>query len=264
MGEPALTQYTNYITSVFEDNQALRLFAENGYFFPSEIFNLTSIDGILTRSVETFDELRNFNNMTTMERTFAGCRYLRRTSLPDSLKYIGRYAFDECYRLDSIFASSENIPELAEDAFASLPAHFRIFVPKTLAQRYREAWPQYANHIEADAGLTDAGDIIEVTNPAPNMLAEVLGLNTTWNQVHLYDGNDESSVYDGWMITGITGNYSHIKKLKVNGPISGGDLAVIRFLAGVLPWNNLKNLTGQLEYVDLYDADLVESNWRAD
>ena len=264
MGEPALTQYTNYITSVFEDNQALRLFAENGYFFPSEIFNLTSIDGILTSSVETFDELQNFNNMTTMERTFAGCRYLRRTSLPDSLKYIGRYAFDECYRLDSIFASSENIPELAEDAFASLPAHFRIFVPKTLAQRYREAWPQYANHIEADAGLTDAGDIIEVTNPAPNMLAEVLGLDMTWNQVHLYDGNDESSVYDGWMVTGITGNYSHIKKLKVNGPISGGDLAVIRFLAGVLPWNNLKNLTGQLEYVDLYDADLVESNWRAD
>ena len=57
--------------------------------------------------------------------------------------------------------------------------------------------------------------------------------------------------------------WTDINKLKVNGPISGADLSVIKFLGGRIPWNNVKNMLGRLEYVDLYNTELKVSNWRS-
>ena len=261
MGEPALIKHVSNMTVAFADETVMRCFADNGHFFPSSIFRLKNIDHILSDKVKTFDELKNFTGMTDLGAAFDGCSALRRVVLPDFLQNIGQQAFRGCVSLDSIFASSDSIPTLALDAFCDLPKDFRIYVPRELTQAYREAWPQYANHIAVNA-TTLTNDIIEVTLTEPNTLAEALGLKVVVEPSHLYD-DVESNVYEGKIITSITGDYSHITKLKVNGPISGGDFTVLRFLSGHTPWNNLKNLLGRLEYIDIYDADIVKSNWRA-
>ena len=261
MGEPALIKHVSNMTVAFADETVMRCFADNGHFFPSSIFRLKNIDHILSDKVKTFDELKNFTGMTDLGAAFDGCSALRRVVLPDFLQNIGQQAFRGCVSLDSIFASSDSIPTLAMDAFCDLPKDFRIYVPRELTQTYREAWPQYADHIAVNA-TTLTNDIIEVTLTEPNTLAEALGLKVVVEPSHLYD-DVEGSAYEGKIITSITGDYSHITKLKVNGPISGGDFTVLRFLSGHTPWNNLKNLLGRLEYIDIYDADIVKSNWRA-
>ena len=58
----------------------------------------------------------------------------------------------------------------------------------------------------------------------------------------------------------MSGDYSHIKKLKVIGPISGTDFELMRYLAGYTLWTKETNYFGQLEYLDLYDAQIRKTD----
>jgi len=162
------------------------------------------------------------------------------------------------------------VPELAADALRDLPTDFQIIVPKTHVKRYREKWAQYADHIVSEDEDFRNG-IIEVTLTEPNTLAEKLGLKATVVKGKIKIGNN---LWTKEWITSITGNYSNIRGLKVNGPISCGDFTVMRFLAGydvVRDLNNImtqsyqcRNYLGQLEYIDLYDANIVPSDFLTD
>ena len=61
-------------------------------------------------------------------------------------------------------------------------------------------------------------------------------------------------------VRGVYGNYSNIRRLKINGPISGEDFAVLRYLGGYCGWSDVRNYQGRLEYLDLYDAQVVKSD----
>ena len=250
MGRNELTSSSQVITAAFEDEEAQRCFVSKGHFFPSSYTQLTNIDGILDNKVKMFDELYGFRNMTDLGSAFNGCSALERVTLPDSLKTIGYSAFAGCKSLSKITVAADSVATLEAGAFRDLPADFRIYVPKTHAKRYREAWPEYADHIVGDKFSTD--DIIEVTLAKANTLGEVLDLKVNYKY---YSEHSKAKV------TGITGDYSHITKLKINGPISGKDIAVLRYLAGFCPWSDKPNLAGPLEYLDLYDANLVPSEW---
>jgi hypothetical protein len=260
-GETAIIKYASSISSPFEDDTVMRCFVDKGHYFPSSIAKMTNIDGILSSEVRTFNELLNFTEMTDLGSAFEGCRNLQSVSLPASLTNIGYSAFKGCTGMQSIYVSADSAATLESGAFRDLPANFRIYVPKALTSHYRTEWAEYASHIIADERRVD--DIIEVTLTEPNTLAQALGLTVDYGAVLLDDDDDPDHEWRGQMIMDIRGEYSHINKLKVNGPISGADLSVIKFLGGRIPWNNVKNMLGRLEYVDLYNTELKVSNWRS-
>ena len=74
----------------------------------------------------------------------------------------------------SITINADSVPTLEEGAFRDLPSNFRIYVPKTHTKRYRDAWPEYADHIAGNEINTN--DIIEVNVYAANTLGSALGL----------------------------------------------------------------------------------------
>ena len=251
MNEPALTQYANTITAPFKDDEALHAFARKGHFFPSEYSRLNNINGILEgSSVRTFDELRNFQNITDLGSSLANCTSLQRVSLPDSLKSIGYEAFRQCVSLDSIYIYTDSIPSLESGAFRDLPSSFKIFVPHKLAKHYRTVWAEYADHIVSDDSRY-SDEIIEITTTNYGQVAEKLGLTV---ERKLY--SDGETKY----VRGVYGNFSHIQRLKINGPISGEDFVVLRFLAGYSGWKDARNITAPLYELDLYDAQVVKSS----
>ena len=264
MGRNEITSSCQLVVAAFKDNEVMGAFTRKGHFFPSEYTQLTNIDGILNDSVKSFDEFERFKNITHLGAAFSGCTALQSVTLPDSLQYMGYSAFQGCKSLRSITISADSVPTLEEGAFRDLPSDFRIYVLKTHIKRYREAWPEYADHIVGSDINTD--DVIEVTLDYPNKLAEALGLQVIEKMADpecetTSTGKTYVRYYKKGYVAGIKGDYSHITKLKVNGPISGRDLAVIRYLAGYCPWADKPNLAGALEYIDLYDAHLVEGIW---
>ena len=250
MGRPELNAATSNIVAAFEDDEALNCFTAKGKFFPSEYFKMTNIDGILNNQVKSFDELYQFNNMTDLGAAFRGCDSLECVTLSDSLKTIGYSAFQGCTSLRSITVSADSVAQMESGALRDLPADFRIYVPKTHTKRYREAWPEYADHIEVD-NRTDESDAIEITTTEYGQVAEKLGLET--KRVTYSNGQTR-------YVRGVYGNYSNIRRLKINGPISGEDFAVLRYLGGYCGWGDVRNYQGRLEYLDLYDAQVVKSD----
>ena len=251
VNEPAITQYTSNIVAPFKDDAVLRAFAAKGHFFPSEYFQLNSIDGILEGSnVQTFDELSSFHNLTSLGAALAGCDKLRRTVLPDSLRAMGYDAFRGCASLDSIYVYCDSVPTMEQGALRDLPASFKIFVPKPLAKRYRAEWAEYADHIVGSANQYKS-DLIEITTTGYGQVAEKLGLRT---ERVLYSNGQTKYV------RGVIGDINSIRRLKVSGPISGEDFAVLRFLAGYSEWKDARNCAAKLEYLDLYDAQVVKSD----
>ena len=248
--EPALTQSSQLIVAAFEDDEALTCFTEKGHFFPSEYRQLKNIDGILNNKVKSFDELGYFMQMTDLGAAFSGCSSLEKVTLPDSLKTIGYSAFQGCSSLKSITVSADSAATLEGGTFRDLPADFCIYVPKTHAKRYREAWAEYADHIVGDDNMGQYG-LVEITTTGYGQVAEKLGLST---RRELYENGQTKYV------RGILGDYTNIRRLKINGPISGEDFAVLRYLCGYSGWNDARNYAGHLQYLDLYDAQVVKSD----
>ena len=275
MSDPALTNRARYISAPFEDDEAMKILAENKQYFPSEYFKMNNIDGVFTGNTRltTLDELPFFTELHSLHaQEFMGCSSLKRITLPDSLTVIGREVFGGCQQLETISIAADSVPELATDALRDLPADFKIIVPKTHVKRYREKWEQYADHIVVeDEELRN--DIIEVTLTEPNTLAEKLGLKTTTVQKGTYYDPIKDEEEQLYCITSVTGDYSNIRALKVNGPIGCADFCVMRFLAGydivrdmnnTSPFGSCRNYLGRLEYIDLYEADIEPSEYLTD
>jgi hypothetical protein len=236
---------------------------------------MSDINGVFTGNTRltTLDELPNFTGLHSLNaREFRGCSSLKRITLPDSLTVIGREVFEGCQQLETISIAADSVPDLATDALRDLPAHFQIIVPKTHVKRYREHWAQYADHIVGE-DEDFRNNIIEVTLTEPNTLAEKLGLKISTAHVGSYNDPFKDEELQLYAITSVTGDYSHIRALKVNGPISCGDFTVMRFLAGYdivrdlnnkTPFGGCRNYLGQLEYIDLYDADIEPTGYMTD
>ena len=248
--EPALTQSSQLIVAAFEDDEALTCFTDKGHFFPSEYRQLKNIDGILNNKVKSFDELGYFMQMTDLGTAFYGCSSLEKVTLPESLKTIGYSAFQGCTSLRSITVSADSVAQMVSGALRDLPADFCIYVPKTHTKRYREAWAEYADHIVGDDNMAQY-DIVEITTTGYGQVAEKLGLST---RRELYENGQTKYV------RGILGDYTSIRRLKINGPISGEDFVVLRYLCGYSGWNDARNYAGHLQYLDLYDARVVKSD----
>lgn len=266
LGQVYLTRQTN-IKAMFNDDAVMRAFANKGHFFPSEYILLDNVENIFgdNTAIKEFEEFRYFSKVTKLENTFAGCTNLASISLPDSIKTISASAFAGCENLMDIYIYTDSIPELEKDAFEDLmpnPNGFRIHVPKRLAYRYRDAWNQYEDHIVGES--TNSNDIYVVRVTEPNTLADSLGLKMTvsnsWAPLEGYYSK----------VTGLTGDYTKYKKLKVIGPISGADLIVLTYMAGYTPWEDTgaqsgygrRNYSGVLEYLDLYEAEIKESEFK--
>ncbi len=253
MGQNFLTIHARSLNSPFSDDAVIETLNSKGLFFPGEYMQRESVEGLFSdnSTIRRFEEFCNFTKVKVLDKTFQNCSTLQVIMIPASVESIGEMAFNGCVSLDTIRISIDSVPELAPHAFASLPSHFRILVPKRLCKLYREKWSEYADHIEVYSPTFNNG-IIEVTVTEPNTLDKALGLQMDFQ----YDWTFRAT-----MPRGIKGDYSHIRQLKVRGPISGGDLALLRHLAGYTPWNDSRNYLGHLEYIDLYDALLVASNY---
>ena len=256
MNQPYLTRVTRYVTALFDDDAVMETLARKGQFFPTEYLSAERAENIFNgnQRIKTFDEFSRFS-VTALDRTFAGADALRRISIPDSVKTIGAEAFSGCVKLDTIRITTDRVPTLAHNAFASLPKDFRILVPKSLCKTYREQWAAYADHINVDQQDYADSEWTVVTLDKPNTLAEKLGFNVSWDfrRMTLFSTKHN-------YISGVRGNYNKIRKLKVKGPVSGSDFAIMRYLAGFCPWANSRNMMGHLEAIDLYDADIKASD----
>ena len=254
MNDVGLTTQAQAINAPFNDDAVMRQLASKGAFFPSEYLTRESVEGIFDGSdVKDFDDFSNFMNVKQLESTFTGAARLERITLPASIDSIAAEAFAGCTKLDTIRIVSITPAGLAENAFEDLPADFRILVPRRYAKLYRTEWAQYADHINADDADKAGDDILTVTVTAPNTLGKALGLDvkTTVKILEI-----------GTILSEVRGDYSHIRKLKVVGPIGAIDLDLMRYLAGYCPWTRSRNYTGHLEYIDLYDTNLRSDGYK--
>ena len=270
LGDTKLMRQAFSITSPLSSDDVMWALADAGHFFPSEYYQMESAESIFNvydekLAITDLTDFRLFQNVKRLENTFAGLNYLETITLPSSIEQIDAEAFSSCTNLQTIHVSSvqviegENedddaefiLPTLAEDAFVDLPDGFQILVPKNLCKLYRERWAQYADHINPDDASDNLDDeIITVTVTEPNTLAQALGLTTTLKSYGAYGSSAVNS---------LKGDYSKLRRLKVIGPISGGDLDVLRHLAGYCPWATSRNYSGMLKYIDLYDAQIKET-----
>ena len=257
-GQPYLTNQAQSITALFEDDAVMESLSRKGEYFPSEYLARENVDDLFrgNADIRQFDDFYFFQNVKQLDRTFENT-FIESITLPASIERIGSDAFSACYGLKTISLSCDTVPELGEAAFRDLPEDFQILVPKTLCKLYRSKWPQYADHINPDQQSYKDADIVVVTTTEPNTLAEKLGLIVTTDRSITLASDWSRTVY----INSVRGDYSNLRRLKVVGPISGGDLSLLRYLAGFCPWANTRNHFGQLEYIDLYDAELKTSNY---
>jgi len=254
LGDYMLSRRAGSIIAPFDDNNVMKALADNGHYFANEYLAAEQVEGIFNGNayINRFDDFNKFIQVRSLDNTFSGCTALRSISLPDSLKSISATAFADCISLDTIRVSCDSVPELSAHAFDDLAPSFRILVPKSLCKLYRERWAEYADHIFLDRDYYAADTVMVVRVSEPNTLAQALGLTTTTGGVVWGSSR---------CLTGVRGDFSHITKLKVVGPISGADFDLMRYMAGYCPWTQTRNVAGRLEYIDLYDANIVESKY---
>ncbi|MCR5131830.1 MAG: leucine-rich repeat domain-containing protein [Prevotella sp.] len=258
MGDPNINYCTHAMMAPLEEDIVMKALAEKGQYFPTEYMLRESVEGLFegNEDIQKFDDFFKFQNVKELSTTFKNCKNLTSITLPASLTCISADAFAGCEKLDTIHISADSIPELAPKAFETQVSKFgndfHILVPKTLCKKYREQWPEYAEYINADNVFYSDDKVITVVVTKKNTLASALGLTAT-----IYNEKSANRAY----ITGLRGDFSKIRRLKVVGPISGGDLSLLRYMAGYCPWTNDRNYLGPLEYLDLYDATIEESNY---
>lgn len=251
LGDGKLVRQARSVVALFKDDAVTWALADKSHFFPTVYLENESVEGIFNDNtdIKKFDDFNYFTRVKRLDNTFAGNSSLTSITLPDSIEYIGASAFSGCTSLETISVKCDSVPTLEADAFESLPADFKIYVPKRLCKLYREAWAQYADHINVDERNYSSDDILVVTVTEPNTLGKELGLDVTVT----------SSPGEGKAVSGIRGDYTY-RKLKVVGPISGADLDVLNYMAGYCPWLLCRNYAGRLEYIDLYDAEIKNSD----
>lgn len=211
------------------------------YFDEFEAFQYSGLERLDEETFINCKELRSIKLPPTIkrigEKAFSGCESLNDLVITDSVKTIGDKAFENCKSMSRIHFTTP-IPATLEgnDVFAGMPSDYVIMVADSVVDAYKTAWPEYANHIQK---YSKPSGFREVTLTEPGTLAAKLGLEVS----------DDSKFK-------LHGYYSDIDSLKVNGPINGTDIGVIRFLGGRNVENSDPNPAGKLTYLDLYNADI--------
>ncbi len=247
--------YADTITYGFVDEALTEVMKKHHVYSPSDIIEISDISGWLcnNKDIKNFNELFYTEVIALGDSSFVGMENLEEVSLPANLIAISDGAFKDCSSLHTIWALCNRVPILVDNAFETIRKDFVVYVTEGMAEAFRKAWPQYASHIKVVGANTDTDDLIEVTLTKQNTLAEALGLKVTVEEKSFWASNMRK-------VKSISGDYSYIKALKVNGPLGGEDIAVLRLLGGRDVCNFARVYLSNLSYLDLYDADIVKED----
>ncbi|MBR1789022.1 MAG: leucine-rich repeat protein [Bacteroidaceae bacterium] len=83
------------------------------------------------KAIVSFDELRYFTGLTSLENDFWYCHSLERVTLPDSLTVIGENSFRQCEKLTCIHLP-DTLERIGENAFEGCSSLKTLFIPKGL------------------------------------------------------------------------------------------------------------------------------------
>ena len=231
------------ISSAFVDDAVLHALAEKRIYTTEDLANLTSAENLINGNTEVkkFNEFIFAVDVKELgDNSLSGCSNLEEVMLPLRVESISAGAFDGCSSLMKVNVGCDSIPTLAENAFESLPKDFVIYVTVGREDDYRKAWPQYADHIQGFKQIKE--EIKEVTVTEAGTLGEALGFT-----VNMDSHND---------VGRIGGDILKITALKVNGPINGKDIAVLRMLGGRDEEDADEVVLARMTYLDLYDATI--------
>ena len=241
------SSYADTIVANFNDKAVAEVLKTKHIFSPLDFINVSNITGYFNGNTDIvkFSELYTSSITTLGDNTFTGASNLSEIILPMGLEKISGNAFDDCSSLRTIYADNSDVPTLDGNVFDKLPEDFVVYVLNGYENLYRQKWPRYENHIQGYRSNRLA--VKEITLTEPNTLADSLKAQI---------------VLDGTDCKAVNVDVNNMPKaLKVNGPIGGKDLALIRYLAGREPYdNNLVYVTG-LKYLDLYNAQLRADNY---
>ena len=111
---------------------------ENGGFQGTNIEKITSLGQITTIP----------NGYNYKFGWFMGCKKLKKVILPDTLTYLGTYAFAKCTAMESVIVNATTPPTLGTYPFSETN-NCPIYVPDASVVAYREAsgWSAYASRI---------------------------------------------------------------------------------------------------------------------
>ncbi len=231
------------ISSPFADDAVMHAMAGKRIYTIADIAGLTDFENVVNgnTAITKFNELMFAVGVTRLgDNSLSGCSKLEEVALPCNVDTITAGAFRGCTSLNRINVTCDTIPVLAPDAFEDLPGEFVIYVQPGKEEDYRKAWPQYANHIQGFKQQTDEVKVVTVTEPGT--LGEALGFT-----VNMDSPNN---------VGRIGGDLISIKALKVNGPINGKDIAVLRMLGGRDEEDGDEVALARMTYLDLYDATI--------
>ncbi|MBQ1178502.1 MAG: leucine-rich repeat protein, partial [Bacteroidaceae bacterium] len=231
------------ITSAFEDDAVLHALAEKRIYTTDDLGKLKSFENVIkgNTQVESFNELVFAVEVKALgDNSLSGCTKLKEVMLPYAVETISAGAFRGCSSLTTLYVGCDKVPTLAPDALEDLPEDFVIYVDNGKEDEYREAWPQYADHIQGFKQLRDEVKVVTVTDPGT--LAEALGFT-----VEMDNPSD---------VGRIGGDITSIKALKVIGPINGKDIAVLRMLGGREEEDGDEVILARMSYLDLYEATI--------
>jgi hypothetical protein len=248
----AFGQRANSCNSLFMDDEAFRTLARNQIVTAYDMASVENLHTIFkgNKNIKNMDDLLRFSSVTDFEAgAFSGCDSLQRITVPISVQTIGQGAFDGCGQLKSITMLADTVPELEGEApnsdeetmFASLPTDFRIYVLDNMLEKYlsHPQWNKYREHI---LSYQQTDSLLTVRVDAQGTLATKLGLTATTS--------DHS-------ITSLAGaDISNLRRLKVVGPITDIDIAVLHCLAGSTSFSDTEMPNAQLRYLDLSEAQI--------
>ena len=231
------------ISYAFEDDALMYALAEKRIYTTNDLAIIKSMDNYIAGNVhiKKFNELGLAVEVKELgDNSLSGCSSLEEVMLPFRVNSISEGAFSGCTSLMKINVICDSIPTLAENAFESLPNDFVIFVKVGMEEDYREAWPQYADHIQ---GFRQRKlDVKVVTVTESGTLGEAMGFSVNM------DSKDD--------VGRISGDIISISALKVIGPINGKDIAVLRMLGGREEEDADEVMLARMTYLDLYDATI--------
>ncbi len=267
LGNTPIVSRTHNLFTPFADEAVIKTLASKQEYFPGVYLERESVEELFNDNytITHFDDFNRFTKVKTLDRTFQHCTNLRSITLPDSLRAIGPSAFDGCLGLTTVRIATDSVPALAADVFeSSIQVHgnsFQILVPRNLCNLYRERWSQYKDYINPDPQDYSQDTIIVVnTNDHHRSIAQALGLQLSYSYGQMLPDFSALDLTCRW-VSGVQGDYSHIRKLKVIGPIGADDFSLLRFLSGWVPWTGARNYMGRLEYLDLYDAQIQAEDY---
>ena len=231
------------ISSAFVDDAVIHALAEKRIYTTDDLGKVKSFENVIkgNTEVESFMELVYAVEVEELgDNSLSGCSALKEVMVPNMVKTISTGAFRGCSSLKALYVGCEEAPALAADALEDLPEDFVIYVSNGEEDKYREAWAQYADHIQGFKQQKDEIKVVTVTEPGT--LGGALGFT-----VEMDSDSD---------VGRISGDIISIKALKVIGPINGKDIAVLRMLGGREEKDGDEVALACMSYLDLYDATI--------